>query len=140
MKKILIIFVIVSLLASLKYYFFDIKSWIYIEKVTTQSDIDTDWINDIDDILAWARAEIKNKTIYKSAYYSWWYPPENEWVCSDVIRRALKNAWIDLKTLIDNDIKNNISNYKRFEWKPYKTLILEEFQIWKYFFQNLLII
>lgn len=118
MKKILIIFVIVSLLASVKYYFFDLKSWINIEKITTQSDIDNDWINDIDDILAWARAEVKNKTIYKSAYYSWGYPPENEWVCSDVIWRAFMEIWLNLKDLVDKDIKNNLSKYSRVEWNP----------------------
>ncbi len=94
------------------------KPKIVIEKITTTSDKDNDGINDIDDIVEWARLEVKNKTTYQSNYYSWWYPPETEWVCTDVVRRALKNAWIDLKKLMDQDIKNNISAYPRVEWKP----------------------
>jgi uncharacterized protein YijF (DUF1287 family) len=66
--------------------------------------------------------EVKNKTNYKSAYYSGWYPPKNEWVCTDVIWRAFKNAWYDLKSMIDNDIKNNLNNYKRVAWKPDKNI------------------
>jgi uncharacterized protein YijF (DUF1287 family) len=34
---------------------------------------------------------------------------KNEWVCTDVIWRALENAWIKLKKLMDEDIKNNKS-------------------------------
>ena len=96
----------------------EISSYIKVKNITVASDIDNDWIDDINDILDWARNEIKNKTNYKSAYYSWWYPPKNEWVCTDVIWRAFKNSWIDLKKLIDKDISDNISNYDRVNLKP----------------------
>ena len=100
------------------YYQIELSSYLKVEKIIVTTDIDKDWINDIDDILDWARNEVKNKTHYKSAYYSWGYPPKNEWVCTDVVWRALQNAWIDLKFLIDNDIKNNKTKYKRINWKP----------------------
>ena len=131
--KILIIFLIISI--STVYFFTRIeKNWDYslkniisekkveIKNITTISDIDKDWVNDIDDIVAWARNEVKNKTNYRSAYYSGGYPPENEWVCTDVVWRALKNAWIDLKKLMDEDIKNNLNSYKRVKWKPDKNI------------------
>jgi len=92
-------------------------TYLKVENITTNTDFDNDWINDIDDILEWARREVKNKTHYKSTYYSWWFPPENEWVCTDVLWRALKNAWIDFKKLIDDDIEKNFWNYRRIEWK-----------------------
>ena len=87
-------------------------------KITTISDIDNDWINDIDDLLAGARNEIKNKTTYKSKYYSGGYPPKNEWVCTDVIWRAFKNIWFNLKEKLDKDIKNHLSDYKQIKGKP----------------------
>jgi hypothetical protein len=119
--KILKFYIFISIILIvwiLSYIQIEANSYLKVENITTQTDIDKDWINDIDDILQWARNEVKNKTNYKSDYYSWGYPPENEWVCTDVVWRALKNAWIDLKSLIDSDIKNNISKYSRVEWKP----------------------
>ena len=120
MKKSKLWFLIFIILVIWIYWYIQFwENWEFkVEKITVISDIDNDWINDIDDILQWARSEIKNKTIYKSAYYVWGYPPSYEGVCTDVIRRALKNAWIDLKILIDTDIKNNVSAYGRVEWNP----------------------
>lgn len=82
-----------------------------IEKIKFNSDKNNNGINDLDDILIGARQEVNNKTKYKSAYYIGGYPPANEGVCTDVIWRALKNAGYDLKTYIDNDIKDNLSDY-----------------------------
>lgn len=89
------------------------KLTVQVENITTQADKDWDWINDIEDVLAGARSEVKNKTVYKDGYFSWGYPPEGQWVCTDVIWRAFQEAWYDLKTLVDSDIKNNISDYSR---------------------------
>ena len=116
--KILIIFLVISILTTYIYVKKELASYVKIENITTNSDIDLDWINDIEDILEWARNEIKNKTNYKSWYYSGGYPPKNQWVCTDVVWRAFQNAGINLKDLIDRDIKNNISAYKRVNWKP----------------------
>lgn len=82
-----------------------------IEKIKFNSDKNNNGINDLDDILIGARQEVINKTKYKSAYYIGGYPPDTEGVCTDVIWRALKNAGYDLKAYIDNDIKNNLSDY-----------------------------
>lgn len=132
MKKIYII--ILFILAWIFLYFYNYLSeikqckqndWIWkknyceiYSKIKTNSDIDNDFINDIDDLLLWARKEVTNKIKYKDAYYSWWYPPNSEWVCADVIRRWFKEMWVNLKDLLDEDISKNITNYPRTNWKP----------------------
>lgn len=116
--KVLVSFLIIIIVFIAIYVQIELNSYLNIDNIIIKTDIDKDWINDIDDILEWARNEVINKTIYKSAYYIWGYPPEKEWVCTDVVRRALNNAWINLKSLIDDDIKNNTSEYKRVGWKP----------------------
>jgi len=116
--KILISFLLILIISVYIYIETNLKTHIKIENITTTSDIDNDWINDIDDILDWSRKEVNNKTNYKSVYYDWWYPPQNEWVCTDLVRRAFKNAWINIKKLVDEDIQNNVHLYKRINWKP----------------------
>ncbi len=60
-----------------------------------------------------AREEAGRRPLYRSAYYSGGYPPENEGVCTDVIWRAFKFAGYDLKQMIDADIKKNRKAYPR---------------------------
>ncbi|WP_207652859.1 DUF1287 domain-containing protein [Anaeromicrobium sediminis] len=69
-------------------------------------------------ILVGARKDASTKPSYKSAYYSGGYPPDNEGVCTDVIWRALKEANINLKDLVDEDIRKNTSAYPRVAGKP----------------------
>ncbi|WP_236884447.1 DUF1287 domain-containing protein [Clostridium baratii] len=61
--------------------------------------------------------QLNSKTKYIDAYYVGGYPPEDEGVCTDVIWRALSSIDINLKDLIDKDIKNNINDYWRIEDK-----------------------
>ena len=89
-----------------------------IETLISKTDYDNDGIDDYTDILQGAKIEAKNKPKYKSAYYAGGYPPENEGVCTDVIWRALKNAGYLLKDMVDEDIKNNVSEYPRVNGKP----------------------
>lgn len=89
-----------------------------IETVISKTDYDNDGIDDYTDILQGAKIEAENKPIYKSAYYSGGYPPDNEGVCTDVIWRALKNAGYSLKDTVDEDIKNNVDKYPRVDGKP----------------------
>lgn len=70
------------------------------------------------DVVNAARKEAINKTIYKDAYYVGGYPPDNEGVCTDVIWRGFKGINVELKSSIDNDIKNNLSAYPRVDNKP----------------------
>ncbi len=89
-----------------------------IETIKSNTDFDNDGIDDYTDILQGARIEAENKPIYRSAYYSGGYPPDDEGVCTDVIWRSLKNAGYLLKDMVDEDIKNNVSLYPRVEGKP----------------------
>jgi len=70
------------------------------------------------DIVNAARKEVKNRTLYKSAYYEGGYPPHSEGVCTDVIWRGLAGANINLKDLIDQDIYDHTSLYLRVEGNP----------------------
>ncbi|MEG2018142.1 MAG: DUF1287 domain-containing protein, partial [Clostridium sp.] len=69
------------------------------------------------DVVRAARKEAKSKTKYRDAYYAGGYPPEGEGVCTDVIWRGLEGIDINLKNLIDEDIKNNKENYWRIDGK-----------------------
>lgn len=75
-------------------------------------------VSDVLDIVNGANKEVVNKTKYISNYYSGGYPPENEGVCTDVIWRGFKSADINLKELIDEDIKNNTKLYPRVDGNP----------------------
>lgn len=88
-----------------------VRSKILVPRIETASDTNKDGQSDIENIIDWARKEATNKTVYRSTYFQWGYPPEGEWVCTDVIWRAFKNAGIDFKSLIDSDIKTHAVNY-----------------------------
>ena len=68
-------------------------------------------------IVEGARAEVENKTWYRSGYYQGGYPPDDEGVCTDVVWRALKNANYNLKSRMAMDIRNNVGEYARVD-KP----------------------
>lgn len=136
MKKLVMVLVILVILFSTAVFFLDkynINVKYYIEnglkyaknvkgvKVPeeySKADSNKNGIYDCLDIVQAARKEADNKTIYKDAYYSGGYPPENEGVCTDVIWRGLKGMGVDLKPLVDKDIKNNLAAYPRVNGKP----------------------
>lgn len=62
--------------------------------------------------------QLKSGTEYVDEYYVGGYPPEGEGVCTDVIWRGFSSVNINLKELLDKDIKNNIKDYWRIEDKP----------------------
>lgn len=70
------------------------------------------------DIVNAARKEAENKTVYKDAYYKGGYPPDSEGVCTDVVWRGFRGIGVDLKSLVDKDIKNNVEAYPRVNGKP----------------------
>lgn len=117
MKKIIFLLVFFSLWVFVYITFMHSSHSDYPE-ITTISDKDNDGINDIDDILQGARQEVKNKTVYKDWYFAWWFPPDGQWVCSDVIWRAFKNAWYNLKNDVDKDIQAHVASYPRVNGKP----------------------
>lgn len=82
------------------------------------TDKDGDGLDDLEDIVAGAKAEVERQPQYRSAYYQKGYPPESEGVCTDVVWRAFRDAGYDLKGLVDQDIRANMSKYPRVEGKP----------------------
>jgi uncharacterized protein YijF (DUF1287 family) len=86
---------------------------------TLYSDFDYDMDN-IDDYSAFvfgARKDAQKKPIYISKYYEDSYPPDNEGVCTDVIWRAFKQAGYSLRDMIDEDIKNNPTDYPHIKYR-----------------------
>lgn len=81
-------------------------------------DKDQDGLNDLQDFVAGAKAEVQRKPRYRSAYYQGGYPPEQEGVCTDVVWRAFRDGGYDLKALVDADIRGNLFLYPRVEGKP----------------------
>jgi len=91
---------------------------IEIPRLEFDVDKDGDGINDLDDIIEGARKDMENRPKYKSVYYDGGYPPPDEGVCTDVIWRALLNAGYNLKDMIDEDIRENTSDYPRVNGTP----------------------
>lgn len=69
------------------------------------------------DIVLGARKDAENHPVYKSAYYSGGYPPEEEGVCTDTVWRAFREAGYFLKDMVDEDIRNHIDLYPRVNGK-----------------------
>jgi len=84
-----------------------------IERLLSGNDKDDDGIDDLEDIIQGARADVENRSKYKDAYYRGGYPPEDEGVCTDVIWRAFRNSGFELKDLVDKDIESHTSEYNR---------------------------
>ena len=91
---------------------------VHIPNITCPSDKDNDGVNDLQDIVKGARAEVNRKTQYRSAYYQGGYPPDTEGVCTDLVWRALREAGYDLKALVDKDIRENPAKYPRVAGNP----------------------
>ena len=89
-----------------------------IEPTLYNLDINNNQVDDVIDMLEAAKKEVDNKVTYLSSYRMGGYPPEEEGVCTDVIWRALKNAGIDLKSEMDNDIKTNTLAYRNGVTQP----------------------
>lgn len=81
-------------------------------------DEDHDGINDTQDILNGARAEVERHPIYRSVYYSGGFPPAAEGVCTDLVWRAFRDAGFDLKRLVDADIQKRTDAYPRVYGEP----------------------
>lgn len=58
-----------------------------------------------------ARQQIWVVTHYDNWYYAWWYPPSDRGACSDVIVQTVKWLSYDIKTKLDQDMKQNPQDY-----------------------------
>ncbi|WP_040213814.1 DUF1287 domain-containing protein [Clostridium polynesiense] len=84
----------------------------------SKADKNKNGIPDPLDMVQAARREVENETVYVSNYYVGGYPPDSEGVCTDVIWRAFAGMEINLKELMDEDIKKNIKLYPRVNGSP----------------------
>jgi len=91
---------------------------IQIPRISCPSDKDNDRLNDLEDIVNGARAEVIRKPKYLGSYYQGGFPPDTEGVCTDVVWRAMRDAGYDLKALVDKDIQENMARYPRIAGKP----------------------
>ena len=91
---------------------------LYVERISCPIDKDGDGLDDLRDIVAGAKEEVIRKPQYRSAYYQGGNPPENEGVCTDVVWRAMRDTGYNLKSLVDMDIRENLSLYPRVGGKP----------------------
>ena len=144
-KAILIFLIILILIvAAISIYFIIINKYktVYyaedfgIEVIKSQNDANNNGVDDYTDILLGARQDAENKPKYISKYYAGGYPPENEGVCADVIWRALENAGYDLKSLVDEDIKNNLDEYPRVNGTPDTNIDFRRVPNLKVFFER----
>jgi uncharacterized protein len=128
-KSVIILIIIISILtctykyipfeAIINEYVFNIfKPQFIVSENFSKVDNNKNGVADVLDIVSGANNEVLNKTKYISNYYNGGYPPDKEGVCTDVIWRGFKTANINLKDLIDKDIKSNIKLYSRVDGKP----------------------
>lgn len=79
--------------------------------VASNNDADGDGVDDYTDILNGARKFVSLEPSYKDAYYNGGYPDDDNYVSTDIIWYALREAGYDFKEMLDEDMANNISDY-----------------------------
>lgn len=87
------------------------------EPIIEEPIVQTKELSSIEKLILGARKDAIAMPAYISAYYSGGYPPDNEGTCTDLVWRAFKEAGILLKDLVDEDIKNNRSNYSHIQFR-----------------------
>ena len=129
-KKLVILIIMIFLILALTYIYVPFKSIIneyllnifkpryIVSENLSKVDNNKNGVADALDVVNGANIEVLNKTKYISKYYNGGYPPKEEGVCTDVIWRGFKTANINLKDLIDEDIKSNIKLYSRVDDNP----------------------
>lgn len=98
--------------------YFDMGPAVHIEQRYSTHDEDNDGVNDTQDLIDGARAEVTRQPTYLSEYYNGGYPPPEIGVCTDLVWRAFHDAGYELKQLVDADIATRPNAYPRTEGKP----------------------
>ena len=120
--KLIILLFIILFFISIAVFFVYINPKLHSQKVYTAEelgitvivsayDIDGDGIDDYTDILQGARQYIATNPKYESKYYNGGYPDDGCGVCTDVIWKAYQSAGYNLKSMVDEDIRNNLNVY-----------------------------
>lgn len=87
------------------------------EPVVEEPIVEVKELSSIEKLILGARKDAIAMPAYISAYYAGGYPPDNEGTCTDLVWRAFKEAGVLLKDLVDEDIKNNRSNYSFIQYR-----------------------
>lgn len=87
------------------------------EPIVEEPTVEVKELTSIEKLILGARKDAIAMPAYISAYYAGGYPPDNEGTCTDLVWRAFKEAGVLLKDLVDEDIKNNRSNYSFIEYR-----------------------
>lgn len=87
-------------------------------------------------IMAVAKGYINSDLTYDDGYYAGGYPPENVGVCTDVIWQGFTGITVDLKALVDKDIKNNLSAYEGVVDTPDPNLDFRRVEVLEIFFER----
>lgn len=82
-----------------------------IDAYKSDTDNDGDGIDDQTDFLMGVRSYIAKSPKYKSKYYGSGYPDDEYGVCTDVIAFGLLASGYDIMELLNDDVKNNKSEY-----------------------------
>lgn len=82
-----------------------------IQQYVSNTDRDSDGIDDQTDILKGVRSYISLNSKYKSKYYETGYPDDEYGVCTDVVAFGLRSAGYDLMNLVNEDILNHRDLY-----------------------------
>ena len=111
----MLVLFLILLLAVIAFFKTDVKDKFikpkYEDVIKSDIDYDSDGIDDYTDILNGARSFIAMNPKYKSDYYTGGYPDDGNYVCTDLIWYALGEAGYDFKEMIDEDIRENQSDY-----------------------------
>ena len=121
MKKILIMLIIFSIILVSGGIILYINNYIphkmysseyfNIDAYKSDTDNDGDGIDDQTDFLMGVRSYIAKSPKYKSKYYGSGYPDDEYGVCTDVITFGLLASGYDIMELLNEDVKNNKSEY-----------------------------
>ena len=87
------------------------------EPVVEEPIVEVKELSSFEKLILGARKDAIAMPAYISAYYAGGYPPDNEGTCTDLVWRAFKEAGVLLKDLVDEDIKNNRSNYSFIQYR-----------------------
>jgi uncharacterized protein YijF (DUF1287 family) len=82
-----------------------------IPQVHSRFDHNRNGVDDQIDILNGARAYAATKPKYASEYYQGGYPTDGKGVCTDLVAAAFKHAGLNLRDLVDQDIRRDPSAY-----------------------------
>ncbi len=122
-KRVLFLFIVIILLASLmyvglllyKYNYFPHRKYtsdfFNITQYKSSIDHDNDGIDDQSDILFSVHKYLDSKPKYKSKFYSSGYSNDEYGVCTDVVANGLLGAGYDLRELVDVDVAEHPENY-----------------------------